>query len=132
MEFNKTQKKTMKKLLSIALAIMVLTLNACNKESAAPTLVGKWKISTVILKSGTISTTYNGKTTDYADFKVTGKVELLFEGNLTETPYKITGNTVTIDSQVYEIRNLSAGSVSLYYSEVVSGTKLEETINLIK
>ena len=122
----------MKKILSIALAIMILTLNACKKDGPAPTLVGKWKVSTVVLTAGSISTTYNGKTTDYADFKVTGKVELLFEGNLTETPYKISGNTVTIDTQVYEIRNLSAGSVSLYYSEVVSGTKLEETINLIK
>jgi hypothetical protein len=122
----------MKKLLSIALAIMFLTLNACKKDGPAPTLVGKWKIATVILKAGTTSTTYTGTSTDYADFKVTGKVELSLMDKLTETPYTIAANTVTIDDQIFEIRNLSAGSASLYFSTVLEGIKIEETINLIK
>lgn len=122
----------MKKLLFIALAIMVLALNACKKDAAAPTLVGKWKIATVILKAGTTSTTYTGTATDYADFKVTGKVELSLMDKLTETPYTIVANTVTIDGQIFEIRNLSGSNASLYYSTVVDGAKFEETINLSK
>jgi hypothetical protein len=64
------------------------------------------------------------------DFKTTGSVEMKFGTSLSNYPYTISGSTVTIDGDPYQIQTLTANAAVLYYTITTAGVKSEETITL--
>jgi hypothetical protein len=122
----------MKKIIFFLLAIGVLSISSCKKEKIPPpSLVGKWTVKRVLAKQGaTVTLDYTGLAGDYMDFKTTGSVEMKFGTSLSNYPYTISGSTVTIDGDPYQIQTLTANAAVLYYTITTAGVKSEETVTL--
>ena len=123
-------------LLLSLLAIMLLA--ACKKDNPKdPSLVAKWTLVNTVYKmymGGAMvfsdDTPGNGTT---VDFQSNGTVVAKETGgNATSTTYTITGSTVTIDGDQYEIKGLTHSNVTLYRRDGSGGDYDEETINLKK
>ena len=128
----------MKKLLTASLLTLVL-FTACKKDPqpAAPSLKGKWTIENMLYKEylgGSLDNTYTepgaGGT---IDFQNNGNVVSTIAGNPVQTsPYTIKPDSkVEIDGDIYEIRNLTATSVTLFIREDYAPGEYDESyINL--
>ena len=128
----------MKKLLTASLLTLVL-FTACKKDPqpAAPSLKGKWTIENMLYKEyvgGSLDNTYTepgaGGT---IDFQNNGNVVSTIAGNAVQTsPYTIKPDSkVEIDGDIYEIRNLTAASVTLFIREDYAPGEYDESyINL--
>jgi len=128
----------MKKLLTASLLTLVL-FTACKKDPqpAAPSLKGKWTIENMLYKEylgGSLDNTYTepgaGGT---IDFQNNGNVVSTIPGNAVQTsPYTIKPDSkVEIDGDIYEIRNLTATSVTLFIREDYAPGEYDEAyINL--
>ncbi len=135
----------MKKLLLFTMLLATIAISSCSKDSAKPTLVGKWKVASSISKLGTSSDTYIGLPADYFDFKSNGILEYFVDGIEDTLEYTISGNTVTIEfttispingnivnsQQTYTL-TLTATTATLYFTELSNGVRYESTINLKK
>ena len=55
-------------------AIYTVVMTSCSKDSANPTLVGKWQLVSYDYKIGTISAPINITAADYVEFKTNGTV----------------------------------------------------------
>src|SRR4030095_13590943 len=126
----------MKKLLAIGLTGMFL-FTACKKDPPAEiSLTGKWNVETVVTKeyrNGVLINTNTEPGDGYKyDFQTNGS--LLISGFLTGTtvPYTIMANSkVQIDGDMFEIRNLKASDVTLFFhQDYVPGEYDELFINL--
>ena len=116
----------------------IILLAACKKESKDPTLVGKWTLVNTVYKM------YIGGALVYSDDEPGNGATIDFQsngtvvaketgGNSTSTTYSISGSNVTIDGDVYEIKNLTHSNVTLHRSENGGGGNYDdETINLKK
>lgn len=129
----------MKKLVILSLFGLVL-FAACKKEKEkdnTPSLKGKWTIENYVDKiyiSGTLNGTYtsqgDGATMDFQD---NGHVIILVPGDTPESyTYTIKPDSkVDIDGDIYEIKNLTASTVTLLMREDYGGGDYEELyINL--
>lgn len=120
----------MKKLL-FALVLVTIGMSSCSKD-AATTLVGKWKLVSIVMKSSVYNNTISGTSADYVDFKTNKTVETYFQGDLSTTSYSINGNSLEIDGQNFTINTLTSSIAVLYSSEGTGSSKTETTINLKK
>ncbi|MEY4586209.1 MAG: hypothetical protein RIT05_627 [Bacteroidota bacterium] len=122
----------MKKIIFFLLAIGMLSISSCKKEKTPPpSLVGKWTLKSVLAKDGaTVTLNYTGVAGDYMDFKTTGSVEMKVGTSLFNFPYTISGSTVTIDGDPYQIQTLTANAAVLYFTKTTAGVKSEETVTL--
>ena len=128
----------MKRNLLLSLFAIIL-LAACKKDNAKdPTLVAKWTLVNTVYKvyiGGSMvysdDTPGNGTT---VDFQSNGTVVAKDAGgSSTSTNYTITGSTVTIDGDTYEIKDLTHSNVTLHRREDGGGGDYDdETINLKK
>ena len=128
----------MKKLLTASLLTLVL-FTACKKDPqpAVPSLKGKWTIENMLYKEylgGSLDNTYTepgaGGT---IDFQNNGNVVSTIAGYPVQTsPYTIKPDSkVEIDGDIYEIRNLTATSVTLFIREDYAPGEYDEAyINL--
>ena len=111
----------MKKLLAISLMGMFL-FTACKKDPVVePSLTGKWNVETVVTKgyenSALISTdTEPGNGFKY-DFQTNGNLLISSFLNATTFPYSIMANKVQIDGDIFEIRDLTASQVTLFFRQ---------------
>ncbi len=121
----------MKKLLLFAMLLATVAMTSCSKSSSTPTLVGKWKLTSYVYKVGTFTETYTGVAADYVEFKSNGTAISFIDGETRNSSYTISGSNLNMDGQTYSI-SLSSSTATLYYTELVSGTRYEETINLRK
>ena len=114
----------MKKTMIVLLAGTAL-FTACKKTDTTATttaqkVLGKWTyVSDVFTyyNQGTSKTTTTlGNTSDYADFRVNGKVYLQFKNQLDTSDYKIINdNQISIDGDTSLIKTLTATSFITYY-----------------
>ncbi len=121
----------MKKLLLFAMLLATVAMTSCSKSSSSPSLVGKWKVVNLISSSSGYTDTYTGVSTDYVEFKTNGTAISFIDGETRNSAYTISGSNLIMDGQTYSI-SLSSSTATLYYTELVSGTRYEETINLRK
>ena len=133
----KIKKIIMKKLLAISFIGMVL-FTACKKDPAVEevSLTGKWNVETIVTKgyenSALISTdTEPGNGFKY-DFQTNGTLLISSFLNGVTYPYSILPNSkVQIDSDIFEIRNLTASQVTLFIREDYAPGEYDELfINL--
>jgi hypothetical protein len=129
----------MKRTLLLGL-VVVLILSACKKKNEAViiSLQGKWIAESAVYKeydnSALISSyTYPFEKTTF-DFQSNNNLLIRDEYGTETLPYTIqNGTTVTFAGDTYEIRNLTAKSVVLYYrEEYAPGDYMEYFINLKK
>ena len=57
----------MKKILLFAILLSTVVMTSCSKDSANPTLVGKWQLVSYDYKIGTISAPINVTAADYVE-----------------------------------------------------------------
>lgn len=129
----------MKRTLFLSL-VVVLILSACKKknEEVVISLQGKWIAETEVYKeydNSTLTYTYTypfDKTT--FDFQNNNNLLITDDYGIETFPYTIqNGTTVTFAGDTYEIKNLTAKSVVLYYrEEYAPGNYMEYFINLKK
>lgn len=121
----------MKKLFLLALASMTI-LFACKKDEPEVSLKGKWTVNNIVLKeylNGTLANTDtepgDGTTLDFQD---NGHVVITHPGNVIESlTYSIEPNSkVIIDGDLMEIRELTAGSVTLFMRRDYGGGDYDE------
>ena len=132
----------MKKFTFICLVTLALIISfvACKKdkdENIAPTLMGKWSVENSITKeymNGSLVGTYtepgNGSTMDFQD---NGHVIITYPGSPIESlTYSIKPDSkVEIDGDIFEVKNLSKSSVTLYLRQDYSPGEYDEVyINL--
>lgn len=118
----------MKPITILTLAATII-LTSCKKESAkeepAPSLKGKWNLESTIVKSyensalvNTTTLAGNGAT---FDFQTSGNVVMSHDGVIESHQYTITADSkVDIEGYMYEIRNLTAHSVTLFLRDEYS------------
>lgn len=118
--------------------VAMLSLAACKKDKAEPTLQGKWTLDNILVKeymNGTVVNTMtepgNGTTWD---FQSNGHVVMTEPGSSPETHnYSVQPNSqVNIDGFIFEIRNLNAASVTLYIRHDGSQGEYTEASNNLK
>ena len=119
-------------ILSLAAAII---LTSCKKdpvkEEPAPSLQGKWTRESTNIKSyensvltNAITLPGNGAT---FDFQTNGNVVMSHDGVVESHPYTITPDSkVNIEGFIYEIRNLTAHSVTLFLRDEASPGNYDE------
>jgi hypothetical protein len=129
---QRVRENKMKKILLFVMLLATVAMTSCSKDSAKPTLVGKWKFVSVVYKSANFSETINGSTGDYMDFKKDGKLEFRFQGETETIDYTISGSKVLFDGSTYSITNLTSSAASLYNTEGSGSDKFEQTVNLKK
>ena len=122
----------MKKLLLFTMLLATIAISSCSKDSAKPTLVGKWKFVSTVSKYGTTTENIMGLPGDYLDFKSNGILEFNVAGDTGTMPYSINGNKVTLDNAEEFTLTLSATTATLYSTELTNGVRYEQTINLKK
>ena len=126
----------MKKLLLFSMLLATVAMTSCKKETAAPTLVGNWKIESVSITSSGNTEKVAGVAADFFNFKTDGTYEILFSKLSGTGTYKINGSKVTITTsgvdQFFDIQKLTATEATLYYSDATGSSKLEATYNLKK
>jgi len=126
----------MKKTLVLSLIVMIL-LTACTKSKDEISLKGKWTADNAVLKeyvSNTLTstTTLPGDGTTF-DFQVNGNVVITSPGSPVESyPYTIKPDSkVEFDGDTYEIRNLTASIVTLFFRDDYAPGEYDELfINL--
>jgi len=113
----------MKKLLAISLMGMFV-FTACHKKDpvAEPSLTGKWNVGTVVTKEYQNSVLMNTSTEQgngyKYDFQTSGSLVISNVITATTLPYSIMPNSkVQIDGEIFEIRNLTASQVTLYFRQ---------------
>ncbi len=119
----------MKPITILALAATII-FTSCKKdpateEAAAPSLKGKWNLESTIVKdyenSVLVNTTTlpgNGAT---FDFQTSGNVVMSHDGVIESHQYTISPDSkVDIEGYIYEIRNLTAHSVTLFLRDEYS------------
>jgi hypothetical protein len=106
----------------VALAAIIV-LTSCKKDPAkeepVPSLKGKWNVESTIIKSYENSALVNTTTVSgngaIFDFQTNGNVVMSHDGVIESHPYTITSDSkVDIEGYIYEIRNLTALSVTLF------------------
>ena len=122
----------MKKLLLFAMLLSTVVMTSCSKDSANPTLVGKWQFVSYDYKIGTISAPMNVTAADYVEFKTNGTVLTNISGQSKSVPYSINGSNVTIDGDLYTITTLTSSNATLYNTSGTGISKIEVTIILKK
>jgi hypothetical protein len=122
----------MKKILLFVMLLATVAMTSCSKDSAKPTLVGKWNLISYVYKSATFTETIDGSTGDFMDFKKNGKLEFRFDGETETIDYTISDSKVTFDGTTFSITNLTSSAVTLYNTEGSGSNKVEMTINLKK
>ena len=122
----------MKKILLFAMLLSTVVMTSCSKDSAKPTLVGKWQLVSYDYKIGTISAPINVTAADYVEFKTNGTVLTNISGQSKSVPYSINGSNVTIDGDLYTITTLTSSNATLYITSGTGSSKSEETITLKK
>ncbi len=127
---HKLKKK--KKLLLFAMLLSTVVMTSCSKDSANPTLVGKWQFVSYDYKIGTISAPMNVTAADYVEFKTNGTVLTSISGQSKSVPYSINGSNVTIDGELYSISTLTSSNATLYNTSGTGISKIEVTIILKK
>ena len=125
----------MKKLSAFGLVLMIF-LAACKKDKEEISLKGKWNLENYITKEYdngvlTDTETISGSGTTI-DFQNNGNVVSTESGNVSSVPYTIKPNSkVEVGGETYEIRNLTASSVTLFIREdVAPDNYIELFINL--
>ena len=126
----------MKKLLAISLLGLIL-FTACKKDPAVePSLTGKWNVETIVTKeyeNGVLinTNTEQGDGFKY-DFQTNGNLLITSFLNGSSHPYSILpGSKVDIDGDIFEIRNLTASQVTLFFrQDYVPGEYDDLFINL--
>lgn len=113
----------MKRTLMLSLIVLIL-LSACKKknEDVVISLKGKWTAENMVFKSydnNVLISTYpfpaTGTTLDFQD---NGNVVITDLYGVESFPYSIKpGSKVEFDGDTYEIRNLTANSVTLFIRE---------------
>ena len=112
----------MKKLLAFSLLGMVL-FTACKKDPAVePSLTGKWNVETIVTKEYQNAVLINTNTEPGAgfkyDFQTSGSLLISSFLNGSTHPYSILANSkVEIDGDIFEIRNLTASQVTLFFRQ---------------
>ena len=126
----------MKKLLAISLLGMVL-FTACKKNPAVePSLTGKWNVETIVTKEYQNAVLINTNTEQgdgfKYDFQTNGNLLITSFLNASTHPYSILANSkVDIDGDIFEIRDLTASQVTLYFrQDYVAGEYDDLFINL--
>ena len=122
----------MKKLLLFAMLLSTAVMTSCSKDSAKPTLVGKWKIVSLVYKTAIYNDSYIGLANDYFDFKSNGNLETSLNGATGTQSYTINGSNVTIDGQTFSISTLTTSATTLYSTQGIGIAKIEVTYNLKK
>lgn len=122
----------MKKLLLFAMLLSTVVMTSCSKDSAKPTLVGKWKIVSLVYKTAIYNDSYIGLANDYFDFKSNGNLETSLNGATGTQSYTINGSNVTIDGQTFSISTLTTSATTLYSTQGIGIAKIEVTYNLKK
>lgn len=112
--------------------LATVAMTSCSKSSSSPTLVGKWKVVSLVYKTSTFSDTYTGLTGDYMDFKTNGYVESSLDGDLITYTYSINGSNVIIDGDNFAITTLTTSAATLYYTQGTGSSKIEATYSLKK
>lgn len=118
--------------------VVLLVFAACNKDKDEPavSLAGKWTVDNTTIQehiNGTVNTDIepgNGATMDFQD---NGHVVITYPGLPIESlVYVIKPDSkVEIDGDMFEIRNLSKATVTLYLREDYSPGEYDEVfINL--
>jgi hypothetical protein len=129
---QRVRENKMKKILLFVMLLATVAMTSCSKDSVKPTLVGKWKLVSLVYKSANFSETINGSTGDYMDFKKDGTLEFRFQGETETIDYTISGSKVLFDGSTYSITNLTSSAASLYNTEGSGSDKFEQTVNLKK
>jgi hypothetical protein len=109
----------MKKIITASLIVMILVL-ACKKNTEEVTLKGKWNLESVITKeyrNGSLTNTNTEPGDGYKyDFQDSGILLITSFLSSSSGPYTILPNSkVDIDGEVFEIRNLTSSSVTLFF-----------------
>ena len=126
----------MKKLLAISLIGMVL-FTACTKNPVVePSLTAKWNVETIVTKEYENAVLINTNTEPgdgyKYDFQTNGNLVITSFLNSSTHPYSILPNSkVEIDGDIFEIRDLTASQVTLFFrQEYVPGEYDDLFINL--
>lgn len=115
--------------------VAILSLGACRKDKAGPTLQGKWTLDNILVKEyingaleNTMSEPGNGTVWDFRD---NGHVVMTEPGSSPEThTYSVQANSkVNIDGFVFEIKSLDAVSATLYIRQDDSQERYTEVFN---
>jgi hypothetical protein len=128
--------------LAMLSVITMLSFVACNKDDDKPgdnnPLAGKWNVENIVIKeylNDTLSNT-NTEPGDGStwDFQNNGQVIIMHPGSNPETHvYTIqTGSTVNIDGFVFEIRDLTSVTVTLYIRHDFSFGEYDEVFTYLK
>lgn len=129
----------MKRVLLLSLLVLLI-LSACKKknEEVIISLQGKWIAENDVYKEYgnsvlTYTYTYPYEKTTF-DFQKSNNLLITDEYGIETYPYTIqNGTRVTFAGDTYEIRNLTAKSVVLYYrEEYAPGSYMEYFLNLKK
>lgn len=128
----------MKKTLVFSLIAMIL-VTACKKDKEELSIKGKWTVDNYAYKeyvnnalTGTATLPGDGTT---FDFQNNGNVVISYSGGSVESyPYTIKPDSkVEFDGDTFEIRNLTASSVTLFLREDYAPGEYDEvSINLKK
>jgi hypothetical protein len=136
--FYTIKKINMKKLLAISLMGMFL-FTACKKDPAVePSLTAKWSVETIVTKeyrNAVLINTITEPGDGYKyDFQTNGNLVISSFLNSSTHPYSILPNSkVDIDGDIFEMRNLTASQVTLFFhQDYVPGEYDELFINLKK
>ena len=128
----------MKKLLAISLLGLIL-FTACKKDPAVEvSLTGKWNVETIVTieyRNGVLINTITEPGDGFKyDFQTNGNLLISSFLNGSTTRYTILANSkVEIDGDIFEIRNLTASQVTLYFrQDYVPGEYDDLFINLKK
>ena len=126
----------MKKLLAISF-IGIVFFTACNKDPAVePSLTGKWNVETIVTKEYENAVLINTNTEQgngfKYDFQTNGSLLISSFLNGSSHPYAILPNSkVEIDGDIFEIRNLTASQVTLFFHQDYAPGEYDELfINL--
>ena len=128
----------MKKLLAISLLGMVLFTARTKKPVAEPSLTAKWNVETIVTKEYRNAALINTNTEPgdgyKYDFQTNGNLVISSFLNSSTHPYSILPNSkVDIDGDIFEIRDLTASQVTLFFhQDYVPGEYDELFINLKK
>ena len=128
----------MKKTLVLSLIAMIL-LAACKKDKKETpvSLKGKWNVESTTIKSfensiivNTVVIPGNGATFNFQD---NGTVIISHDGVIESQPFTIQSDSnVDIAGDIYEIRNLTASSVTLFLRDIYAPGEFAEIVTDFK
>ena len=120
-----------------------MTIFTSCKKDKAPSLEGKWNVENVTVNYYVNYVFVQGETTPFEggtfDFQTNGKVVISqIDPSLGDTvsatpPYIILPDSkVSIDGSIYEIRNLTASSVTLFLRDIYAPGEFAEIVTDFK